>query len=147
MDKDEKDESKNQPDKTILAGKLTPEEYHVTQEKGTEKPFQNAFWDKKDSGMYKCKVCGQTLFTSDAKLDSSKGPSGLQGWPAFEDAIPGTVEYRDDDSMGMHRTEVVCSRCKAHLGHLFNDKEASTGKHFCMNSCALDFDQKNESGK
>lgn len=122
-----------------LKNKLTPDEYHVTQEKGTEAPFSGEYWDTKDAGMYACKVCGQTLFSSDTKLNSKEGPSGLQGWPAFEDAVPGSVEYRDDDSMGMHRTEVVCSRCKAHLGHLFDDSHASTGKHFCVNSCSLDF--------
>ena len=124
-----------------LKQKLTPEEYKVTQEKATEAPFQNKYWDKKDDGMYRCKVCGQPLFASDTKIDSSVGPAGLRGWPAFDDAIPGSVEYRDDDSMGMHRTEAVCANCKSHLGHLFAD-ETKTGKHLCINSCSLDFDGK-----
>ncbi len=127
------------PDKEELKRKLTEEEFHVTQEKGTEKPFSGKYVDMKDKGKYACKVCGQVLFHSDAKLDSRSGPAGLQGWPAFEDAISGTVEYQEDTSMGMRRTEVVCSKCKSHLGHLFDDSHASTGKHFCMNSCALDF--------
>lgn len=128
-------------DKTKLKDILTNEEYHVTQEKGTEKPFANAYWDKKDQGMYKCKVCGQTLFSSDTKLDSSSGPAGLQGWPAFDQAIPGSVEYLDDHSLGMRRTEVVCSKCKSHLGHIFDD-DTKTGKHLCVNSCAIDFQEK-----
>ncbi len=126
-------------DKEELKSKLTKEEYHVTQEGGTEKPFDNKYWNNNEKGMYTCKVCGQTLFASDAKVDSSKGPIGLQGWPAFEDAIPGSVEYREDNSLGMKRTEVVCSKCKSHLGHLFDDHETKTNKHFCVNSCAIDF--------
>lgn len=127
-------------DKDELKKKLSAEEYHVTQEKGTERPFANKYWDNRENGRYACKVCGQMLFNSDTKLDSSKGPMGLQGWPAFSEALPGTVEYVRDDSLGMNRTEVVCSRCKSHLGHIFDDPESSSGKHFCMNSCSLDFD-------
>lgn len=123
-----------------LKSKLTTEEYHVTQEKGTEAPFENKYWQTTDSGMYKCKVCGQKLFESGTKLDTSEGPSGLRGWPAFDQAIPGSVKFQDDDSLGMHRTEVICSSCGAHLGHLFDDSNASTGKHFCVNSCSLDFE-------
>ena len=124
-----------------LKKKLTDEEYHVTQEKGTERPFANEYWNKQDSGMYSCKVCRQTLFASDTKIDSSVGPTGLRGWPAFEDAIPGSVEYVDDNSLGMHRTEVICSNCKSHLGHLFDD-DTKTGKHFCVNSAGLCFEKK-----
>jgi len=128
-------------DRDELKKKLTDEEYRVTQEKGTEKPFANAYWNNDERGMYACKVCGQILFASDAKLDSSTGPSGLQGWPAFDQAIPETVEYREDDSMGMHRIEAICSRCKSHLGHIFED-DTKTGKHLCINSCALSFEKK-----
>jgi len=124
--------------KDELKEKLTEEEYRVTQEKGTEAPFSNKYWNENSKGNYACKVCGQVLFSSNTKLDTSKGLIGLQGWPAFADAIPGSVEYRDDDSYGMHRTEVVCSKCKSHLGHIFDDEHASTGKHLCINSCALD---------
>jgi peptide-methionine (R)-S-oxide reductase len=121
-----------------LKNTLTPEEYRITQEKGTETPFANAYWDKHDAGKYSCKVCGQILFASDTKLNSATGPAGLQGWPAFEDALPGSVEYVEDTSGGMYRTEVVCARCKSHLGHLFSD-DTSTGKHFCINSAGLCF--------
>ncbi len=126
-------------DKEELKNKLTEEEFHVTQEKGTEAPFSGQYVNHYEKGMYKCKVCGQVLFASDTKLDSDKNPVGLQGWPAFDQAIPGSVEYREDNSMGMHRTEVVCSKCKAHLGHIFKDETEKTGEHLCVNSCALDF--------
>lgn len=118
--------------------KLTDLEHRVTQEKGTEAPFTGEYWNHNEKGGYVCKVCGQMLFSSDTKLDSSIGPMGLRGWPAFDQAIPGTVEYRDDDTYGMHRTEVVCSKCKSHLGHLFPD-DTKTGEHLCINSCSLDF--------
>jgi peptide-methionine (R)-S-oxide reductase len=122
--------------------KLTKREYIVTQKKGTETAFTGEHWDRREEGGYFCKVCEQKLFTSDTKLDSSQGPLGLRGWPAFDQAIPGTVEYLDDDKYGMHRTEAVCSKCKAHLGHIFNDEETETGKHLCINSCSLDFKPK-----
>ena len=127
-----------------LKNKLTPEEYHITQEKGTERPFENAFWNKTEKGMYTCKVCGQTLFSSDTKLDIARGPMGLQGWPAFDQAIPGTVEFVDDISHGMKRTEVICSKCKSHLGHVFDDPSEKTGKHFCVNSAGLCFEEINK---
>jgi len=123
-------------DKEELKQKLTPEEYHVTQEKGTEAPFSGKYYKETAKGMYNCKVCGNQLFSSGAKYDSDI--PGLAGWPSFDQAIPGSVEYVEDASMGMHRVEVVCARCKSHLGHIFDDAEASTGKHFCINSCALD---------
>lgn len=126
-----------------LKNKLSEEEYRVTQEKGTKAPFSGKYWNNNEDGEYKCKVCGQTLFSSNVKLDSSSGPMGLQGWPAFEDAIPGSIDYREDTSHGMNRTEVVCSRCGSHLGHMFDDNETKTGKHFCINSCSLDFDKNN----
>ncbi len=129
-------------DKDELKKKLTPEEYKITQEKGTEAPFSGEYWDMKDAGMYACKVCGQKLFSSDTKVDSSAGPAGLQGWPAFEDAIAGSVKFVDDNTLGMNRTEAVCSKCGAHLGHLFDDESTKTGKHFCVNSCSLDFGKK-----
>ncbi len=121
---------------------LTEEEYRVTQEKGTEAPYSGKYWDNKEDGSYFCKVCGQKLFESGTKIDSSSGPMGLRGWPAFEDAIPGTIKYENDDSHGMHRTEIVCSKCGAHLGHIFDDNETKTGKHFCVNSCSLDFENR-----
>ena len=125
-------------DKDELKKKLTPEEYHVTQEKGTEAPFSGKFLNHNEKGSYVCKICGQVLFPSDTKLDSSKLDWGLQGWPAFDQAVPGSIEYREDTSYGLVRTEVVCSNCKAHLGHIFED-DTSTAKHICANSCSLDF--------
>ncbi len=116
----------------------TSQLYHVARLGGTEKPWSGEYFDMHESGMYDCKVCGQRLFVSNTKLDSHVGPTGLQGWPAFEDAIPGSVEFKDDESIGMHRTEVLCSRCKSHLGHIFED-DTSTGKHYCINSVCLDF--------
>lgn len=128
--------------KDELKKKLTEEEYRVTQEKGTEQPFTNEYWDHHDEGMYECKVCGNPLFASDAKFDTHL--PGLEGWPSFDQAFPGSVEYGEDTSNGMIRTEVVCSKCKSHLGHLFDDHEAKTGKHFCANSCALKFKKKDD---
>jgi len=119
-----------------------PDLYHVARNKGTEMPFTGKYVDEKREGMYKCAVCGQVLFHSDAKMNSHSGPSGLQGWPSFDQAIPGSIEYREDDSAGMHRTEVVCSNCKAHLGHLFDDESSPTGKHLCINSVCLDLEEK-----
>ena len=106
----------------------------------TEPPFSGKYWDSTEKGKYVCKTCGQILFESDTKLDSSKGPTGLRGWPAFDQAILGTVEYVPDHSLGIQRTEVICSKCKTHLGHVFND-ETPTNKHYCINSCSLDFKQ------
>ena len=117
---------------------LSELERKVTQEKGTEPPFSGKHWNRNEKGGYACKVCGQILFSSDTKLDSSTGPVGLQGWPAFDEAIPGSVEFKDDNTDGMNRTEAVCSHCKSHLGHIFDD-DTKTGKHLCINSCSLDF--------
>ncbi len=120
---------------------LTEQEIEVTQHGGTEAPFQNVYWDNHKKGEYRCKVCDSLLFTSDTKLDSSQGPLGLRGWPAFTDVIPGAVRYEDDMKLGYKRIEVVCATCGAHLGHLFDDKETTTGKHYCINSCSLQFEE------
>lgn len=112
--------------------KLSHEEYRVLREKGTEAPFSGALLHEKRSGMYACKVCGRELFKSDAKFDSGTG------WPSFDEAIPGAVELKSDTSHGMLRTEVVCSNCGSHLGHVFEDGPTKTGKRFCMNSVCLD---------
>jgi peptide-methionine (R)-S-oxide reductase len=116
-----------------LKNKLSEEEYHVLREKGTEAPFTGKYWDTKESGVYACKACGQKLFESGTKFDSGTG------WPSFYDAVPGSVEFVHDNLHGMERTEVLCSNCKSHLGHVFDDGVGTpTGKRFCMNSVCLD---------
>lgn len=125
-------------DKDELKKKLTPEEYRVTQEKGTERPFHNEYFDHHEKGMYECKVCGTPLFSSETKFDSGTG------WPSFDEALPGALLYHDDSTLGMTRTEVVCAKCGAHLGHMFTDgPKETTGKRFCTNSASLSF-KKNE---
>jgi peptide-methionine (R)-S-oxide reductase len=125
-------------DKDELKKKLTPEEYRVTQEKGTERPFHSEYFDHHEKGMYECKVCGTPLFSSEAKFDSGTG------WPSFDEALPGALLYHEDSSLGMTRTEVVCAKCGAHLGHMFTDgPKETTGKRFCTNSASLSF-KKNE---
>lgn len=112
---------------------LTPEQYHVTQEKGTEAPFTGKFVNHHEKGMYSCVVCGRPLFPSDTKFDSGTG------WPSFADALPNAVTYVPDTTHGAVRTEITCSNCGAHLGHVFPDGPTESGKRFCTNSCALDF--------
>lgn len=119
---------------------LTPAQYHVLREKGTEPPFSGKYFKHDKDGTYHCGACGALLFTSDAKFDS--GLPGLHGWPSFDEAVEGSIELREDLSAGMRRAEVVCAKCQSHLGHLFDDAEAKTGKHFCINSVALDFKDK-----
>lgn len=117
--------------------KLTPEQYRVLREKGTEPAFTGKYHNNKEAGMYRCAGCGQQLFDSDTKFDSGTG------WPSFDKALPGAVEYREDTSHGMTRTEVVCSACGGHLGHVFDDgPQKTTGKRYCINSCSLDFEGK-----
>ncbi len=116
--------------------RLTPEQYAVLRERGTEAPGTGKYLYEKSTGTYNCAACGQALFASDAKFDSGTG------WPSFDEALPGSVELVADDSHGMSRTEVVCSRCRSHLGHLFNDGPTKTGKRFCLNSVCLDLEPK-----
>ncbi len=120
--------------------KENPELYKAAREKGTEAPYSGKYVNETSKGMYKCAVCGQVLFDSKTKF-SSDGQIGLEGWPSFEEALPGTVEYVEDNSYGMRRTEAVCSRCKSHLGHLFDDPTTKTGKHLCINSVCLDLEK------
>jgi peptide-methionine (R)-S-oxide reductase len=115
---------------------LTPEEYQVLRQGGTEAPFKGEYVNNHDTGMYVCKVCGSPLFSSETKFDSKSG------WPSFTDpAVAENVGTRSDDSHGMHRTEVFCKVCGSHLGHVFNDgPKAETGNNrFCINSISLDF--------
>jgi peptide-methionine (R)-S-oxide reductase len=132
------DDMKDKPE-SYWKDKLTSEQYHVLREKGTEAPGSGQYVNKVGNGMYHCVACGQELFSSDTQFESTL--PGLAGWPAFyAEAAKGRVELKDDNSWGMHRTEIVCARCGSHLGHLFeDDPNSKTGQHYCVNSCALDF--------
>lgn len=135
------DEDLKRKPETYWREKLTPEEYEVLREKGTEPAFSGAYVATKDAGTYTCRACGHELFTSQQKYDSGTG------WPSFyAPAGEGSVETAPDNSFFMNRTEVLCPRCGGHLGHVFDDGPTAlpdgrqaTGKRYCINSCSLDF--------
>lgn len=119
--------------------KLTPEQYKVLREKGTEAPFTGKYTHENTAGMYACAACGNPLFSSDTKFDSGTG------WPSFDEALPGAVRFVSDDTHGIERTEVVCAKCGSHLGHVFDDLPvqaggSKTGKRYCMNSVCLELE-------
>ncbi len=115
---------------------LGPERYKILRDKGTERPFTGKYNLTAEDGTYKCGACNTPLFKSDNKFDSGCG------WPSFDESIEGAVEYIQDKTLGMIRTEILCATCGSHLGHIFNDGPTETGQRYCVNSMSVDFDKK-----
>jgi len=114
--------------------RLTPQQYSVLRQHGTERAFTGPYLENKDEGTYRCAGCGNPLFASGTKFESGTG------WPSFTEALPGAVKHIEDNAFGMRRTEVQCAQCGGHLGHVFPDGPRDAGgNRFCMNGCALDF--------
>lgn len=113
---------------------LTPEQYKILRQKGTEAPFSGKLLDSDKEGVYVCAACGNPLFSSDAKFDSGTG------WPSFDQALPGAIKEIPDNSYDMQRIETICARCGSHLGHVFGDGPTKTGRRYCMNSVCLDIE-------
>jgi len=122
--------------------KLSPEAFEVLRLGKTEAPHSGKYTYVKDGGVYRCAACGAQLFSSDTKFDSGSG------WPSFDDALPEAVEIREDNSHGMRRSEVICTQCKSHLGHVFDDgPKETTGKRYCINSVCLDLESQEKNKK
>jgi len=121
-----------------LKHKLSPQQYHVVVEKGTEAPFSGVWNAHFQPGRYRCVACGEPLFTAESKFDAGCG------WPSFDRALPGAVATREDNSLSMRRTEITCAHCGAHLGHVFRDGPTETGIRHCVNSLSLDFEPEPE---
>ena len=133
---DMKKQKKNELTEEEWKKKLTPEEFHILREKGTERPFTGEYDKFYKDGTYKCAGCGTELFTSSSKYDSGCG------WPAFYEAMPEKIQESADNSFGMTRVEITCENCGGHLGHVFNDGPEPSGLRYCVNSISLDFDSK-----
>jgi peptide-methionine (R)-S-oxide reductase len=129
----------NQSDDNLWRQRLTPDQYRVLREKGTEPAFTGAYWDNHEAGMYRCAACHEPLFSSDTKYDSGSG------WPSFFQPLdPAAVTTEEDTSHGMRRVEIQCAKCGSHLGHVFPDGPRPTGARYCVNSLSLDFEPRAE---
>lgn len=129
-------DKQSKPNDAELRARLTPEQYHVTQEKGTERAFTGEYWNHKEDGKYHCIVCGELLFDSSTKFDSGCG------WPSFyQQVTPEAIDVQGDQSHGMVRDEIVCHKCGAHLGHVFPDGPKPTGLRYCVNSASIKFEK------